>query len=75
MKLLITALFLGLLSGCLGGLPGVPISYNDGTWSKCQYEKAGTKFWVPVQNAPPIGTEQPDGTVIKCEPIPKSSLE
>lgn len=50
-----------------------PVDYNDGTWSKCQLQtKSGDKYWVPIQNAAPIGTERNDGTIISCEPIPKA---
>ncbi len=77
MKTLIALIVFVLLAGCasITGMGGGPVNFGDGTWSKCQYEKDGMKFWLPIQNAPPIGTIQPDGTVIGCELIPKIPVE
>jgi hypothetical protein len=77
MKYLLVLFALLFLSGCAsltgaGGSTGEPINYTDGTWSKCKFSKDGAEYWLPMQNAPPIGTTQPDGTVISCELIPKT---
>jgi len=66
--ILITTTSCASLTGA-SGTPSEPINYNDGTWSKCKYTKGKTEYWMPMQNAPPVGTVQPDGTVISCEPI------
>ncbi len=67
--ILCTILF---LSGCFGK----GAQFDDGSWSMCTFEnKEGYRVSVPLQTALPIGAAHPNGTVLKCEPIPKKAEE
>lgn len=62
------------MQGMIEGVGMEPVDLNDGTWSRCEYTKRdGTTYWAHIPNslAPQVGTEQPDGTVVKCESVPK----
>ena len=68
MKYLILAAFLFTTACVTGG----GAQFNDGTWSMCSFKnKEGFVISLPLQTALPIGAESPNGTVLKCEPIPK----
>ena len=51
---------------------GVPVNFQDGTWSTCTYSKPnGTTFTGPMQlGGAPLEFSQPDGTSVKCSMIP-----
>lgn len=56
------------LTACGGGSG---MNFNDGSWSMCTFKnKEGFEVSVPMQTALPIGAAHPNGTVLKCEPIP-----
>ncbi len=80
MKIILIILFF-LLSGCAGYMQKdkdgnwVPPNFADGTWSSCTYtEKNGAKTTgPPVQlGGAPLERTEPDGTGVKCVPIPKA---
>ena len=67
MKNLFLALALLALTAC-GGM-----NFNDGSFSMCTFEnKEGFRVSIPLQTALPVGAAHPNGTVLKCEPIPKA---
>lgn len=74
MKNLFLALTVAFLTGCVS--MGGSVKFDDGTWSMCSFKnKEGFVLSVPLQTALPIGAEHPNGTVLKCEPIPKAPVE
>lgn len=66
LRLILIFLF---LAGCTGGMG---INFQDGTWSSCTYSKAdGTSYTGPLQlRGAPLAFTQPNGTKVKCVPIP-----
>lgn len=68
MKNLILAVPFLVLTACAGTM-----NFSDGTWSNCTYSKDGRVIKSPLQvGAVPIEWTEPDGTTVKCEPIPKA---
>ena len=76
MKYLIV-LLIALLPACpappfMGG--GAPLNFQDGTWSTCTYKspEGRTITPPPVQlGGAPMEWTEPDGTSVKCVPMPK----
>lgn len=66
-------LFLMLVLAFIASACGGVAQYNDGTWSNCTYSKDGRIVKAPMQVGPvPMEWTEPDGTSVKCEPIPKA---
>jgi len=70
-------LFLGfvffLMAACAsaGGM-----NFNDGSWSMCTFkDKDGFLISLPFKVNLPVGAEHPNGTVLRCVPIPKEHTE
>ena len=66
--------FMGFLAVACAS--GGPVNFNDGSWSNCAYTKDGRVIRSPLQVGPvPMEWTEPDGTSVKCDPIPKVVAE
>ena len=76
LKLVVISFITILFYGC--AVLGIDSpNFKDGTWSSCTYtDKDGRKITPPpVQlGGAPMQWTEPDGTGVKCSPIPKAPM-
>ena len=73
-KGLLIFIFGVFLAACAGGLD---VNFKDGTWSSCTYSDSKGRVITPppIQlGGAPMEWTEPDGTSVKCVPIPKEPM-